>query len=846
VSGKTASNLSAERPFPGLRPFAFADHEFFFARQEQSFELYRRLDRSRFLAVIGSSGSGKSSLVRAGLQPLIAAESAETLGRVWKWIELRPGDAPLASLAAALVALAPAGTDPLADAGRRERSLFMLRQSRFGVAEILDMLGPVVGGELLLLVDQFEEVFRYAKVGAAHRSNGRAATAWREEATQFVQHLLQAARDAARPVHVLVTMRSDFVGDCARFHGLPEAVSASQFLVPSLTRDQREAVIRGPLDKAGATIEPALVERILNDAGDEPDELPVLQHCLSQLWEEARRQPSVAVVASSVGAAEAEAQGNRFEPGATDSGFRESDRLEQDRAMPPPHLTLAHYAALGGVAQALSRHADEIMGSLPSDARTVEQVFRALSEVDREGTITRRPLRLAQLLAETGADEDALRRVLDRFRGEDCSFLSPPPSLVSVLAPETLVDVGHEALLRRWDKISVPPKEDLEGNRHGGGWLWQEERDGNAYRSLLGLLEGGRTLPLDQVESRWVWWNDPPRTAAWAERYGGHIDRVRQLFADSRSALDVARERQAAAHHSELAQRVAETWRLVRPIVRVAAVLGTLLLIATAILFVGPRIDFIVGEQFWQVVSISVSIAWFALLAYIVVGARDVMFTVIGRLSGFEVLGLNVAVGGGAALDAAIAKARMRRRGRVEIPERDRQRALLRAERERSLLEGAEILWVDNRPSGKRNEARMLYSFGAMITFANTTDEALEALVAAREESHSFDLIVSNMSLPPEPAPEEHAAAELVSSDGGEAEVRLEILNMKPDRGLEAASLTMLQQLGSHKIRIPVVFYIDQFRAESGTPPGAFGVTDRPDELLQLVLDALAHTRIGK
>jgi hypothetical protein len=126
-------------------------------------------------------------------------------------------------------------------------------------------------------------------------------------------------------------------------------------------------------------------------------------------------------------------------------------------------------------------------------------------------------------------------------------------------------------------------------------------------------------------------------------------------------------------------------------------------------------------------------------------------------------------------------------------------------------------------------------------------DARFPALVAAREESHSFDLILSNMSFGSEPAPEEHAAAELVSSDGdADAEVRPEILNMKPHRGREATSLKMLQQLSSHKIRIPVVFYIDWFRTESGTPPGAFGVTDRPDELLQLVLDALAHTRIGK
>src|SRR4051812_47583426 len=89
------SRLSAYRPFPGLRPFAFADAKYFFGRKEESFELYRRLDRSRFIAVVGSSGDGKSSLVRAGLHPLIALENSEPTGRIWHWVEMHPGDAPI-------------------------------------------------------------------------------------------------------------------------------------------------------------------------------------------------------------------------------------------------------------------------------------------------------------------------------------------------------------------------------------------------------------------------------------------------------------------------------------------------------------------------------------------------------------------------------------------------------------------------------------------------------------------------------------------------------------------------------------------------------------------------------
>jgi hypothetical protein len=151
---------------------------------------------------------------------------------------------------------------------------------------------------------------------------------------------------------------------------LPEAVSASQFLVPSLTRDQREEVIRGPIEKAGAAIERTLVERLLNDARDELDQLPVLQHCLQQLWAEAWCS----------------------------------------RAGETPYLTLDHYHRIGGVKRSLSIHADKIMRELPGLEREIEQIFRALSEIDREGRATRRPLLFSQLSAETGVSEATLTR----------------------------------------------------------------------------------------------------------------------------------------------------------------------------------------------------------------------------------------------------------------------------------------------------------------------------------------------------------------------------------------------------------------------------------------------------
>ena len=511
--GVDDSALSAERPFPGLRPFFFDDREFFFGRERQTFALYRLVEHGRFIAVVGSSGSGKSSLVLAGLRQLLEEESADPGGPNWVCLDMRPGASPISKLAKALARLM-ANERPDEAARRRDRIEWRLRQSSFSFENALEEAGGLAGRTLLLVIDQFEELFRFGLAGLGSRRAAAEQASARDEATQFVQILLDADRRRLKDVRVLITMRSDFIGDCAYFHGLSEAVSATQYLVPNLTRGQLEEVITKPIEKAGGTIEPELVERLLNDCGDELDQLPVLQHCLMRLW----------------------------------------DRAGVACAAGPRRLTRRTYDDIGRMTDALSRHADEILAQCAGKELAVEQAFRALSELDREGRAIRRALRFDKLLAETGVPEADLRAVLDRFRASNCSFLLPSLSSSPRLAAEDRVDIGHEALLRRWKAIAGTSQTvEAKTDRAAPGWIDEEQIDGQRYRTLVSLLDGdpGEQVTLNDPERTKAWWDSMRRTAAWADRYGGRFEAVNKLIDDSIAAKRREKEAQERAKRTQ-------------------------------------------------------------------------------------------------------------------------------------------------------------------------------------------------------------------------------------------------------------------------------------------------------
>jgi len=527
VISETGLSLS---PYPGLRPFRRDEADVFFGREEQVDQLLGKLETCRFLAVVGVSGCGKSSLVRAGMLSALEGGFMASAGPRWHVVEMRPGGHPLANLSQALL------RGDVLDETWRDRpdaEAFVcaaLRRGPLGLVELIreslpfvvtgfsrsdagqrDSAKPAEAGHyernLLLLVDQFEEIFRFHTHGDAG------------EATAFVDLLLHSAKQAAVPIYVVLTMRSDFLGDCSIFADLPEAINDGQFLIPRLKREQCRAAVVGPAAAFGAAVQPELVNRVLNDIGSNPDQLPLMQHALMRVWNGAVGKVESAEL--------------RVESEETAGHVPSDSQLSTLNSQHSITLTLADYEAVGGLKNALSNHADELFAGLSNDDRRIAEVlFRSLSERGADGRDIRRPVPLHAVAEVAQVPEETIVRIVDVFREPTCSFLTPPAP--APLQSDTVLDISHESLIRQWHRMA--------------GWVQAEADSAAIYRRLSEtalLWKQNRAALWDtpDLENALAWRERERPNAIWAQRYGGSFDES-MAFLDASVAAHDRRERE--------------------------------------------------------------------------------------------------------------------------------------------------------------------------------------------------------------------------------------------------------------------------------------------------------------
>jgi hypothetical protein len=291
-------------------------------------------------------------------------------------------------------------------------------------------------------------------------------------------------------------MRSDFIGDCMEYPGLPEAINAGQYLVPRMARDELRLAITGPVAVGGGQIATRLVLRLLNDVGDDQDQLPVLQHALMRTWE----------------------------------------KWEENSVVGRP-VDLEDYEAAGAMRNALNLHAEQAYDECAARGleKITEHLFKAITDTFSDPRGTRRPTSVANLMAITGASETQLAEVIDIFRKPGRSFLMPPAA--GWLTPSTIIDISHESLMRCWTRLMA--------------WAEEENRSAMMYarvsQAARWFEESSAGLWRDpELETGLRWRQQAQPTEAWARRYDENFERTMRfldLSAAERDGVRAAEER---------------------------------------------------------------------------------------------------------------------------------------------------------------------------------------------------------------------------------------------------------------------------------------------------------------
>ncbi len=443
-------------PYVGLRPFRAEEAPFFFGREGIVRQLLTRLgnwfgtrDERRFLAVLGPSGSGKSSVIAARLIPVLQRGGLPESDR-WLYVSCKPGPNPWESLQVALGSHPEICPHLQAIGAQIDRSRD--ESARLHLAGRYALNRPDDPRRLVLFVDQFEEVFTYARRDRGQSPRDAAVVdGLGPERRLFIENLLHAISEEQGRVIVILALRADFYGHCAVLPALRTAVSDNQVLLGPMCRDELRDAIVCPAQRCGLEVEPALVERLLDDMERQPGALPFLQHTLGQLWK-----------------------------------AREGRRL-----------TAATYGRMGSLEGAVDRYAEDYFRSLkPDQQRLLRQVLLDLVQLGEGAADTKRRRALRDL---PGGKTEDLHLFIKDLADRNLVTTSQPlgAALTDKTAGDVQVELSHEALLRGWKSFQhwIDTSRDqlrLRDRIEEAARAWKEHPKDKSYLWRGGQLAGAQ------------------------------------------------------------------------------------------------------------------------------------------------------------------------------------------------------------------------------------------------------------------------------------------------------------------------------------------------------------------
>ena len=480
-------------PYRGLEPFREEDAAFFCGRDEAIRDLVARAAEHPFVAVVGPSGSGKSSLVFAGLIPALRKQGRSTM---WDVVALRPGKSPLTALAEAF-GVAPNGTGPAAiDTWLEGEAAAYRHGDADKLGRIVDRrldCAPEKPDRLLIYVDQWEELYAMAPP-----PEDKERVTHYEDVEKFIELLVAAASGAGSRANIVMTVRADFYNPLIRNPRLASLLPKQQVNIPPMSREDLRSAIETPAKMAGLSFAPPkLVDRILEDVGLEEGRLPLLQFALKEIW-----------------------------------GRQQGERL-----------TAEAYTEVGGVAGAIEKTAQDAYERLtPSQRDATRRLFLRLVTPGEGQADTR--------ARSVIPDDPEQRGVVSLFANPKTRLLVTGYEILQgptqpESGPRSTVEVAHEALIQRWPTLRAWVRANRDSLRARAAILrakaeWEEQGQNEKFLLDPGLqLERGRALL-----------SSPGDVAV--DDIRGYVDRSiekdqRRLDAERERAIEIERRAKEAA-----------------------------------------------------------------------------------------------------------------------------------------------------------------------------------------------------------------------------------------------------------------------------------------------------------
>ena len=436
-----ADPAPGDPPYKGLQFYNETDAPYFFGRKQLTEAIHDLVSNgSRFVSIIGASGSGKSSVVRAGLIPTLRENKKRNNGNspkdAWKIFLLTPTAHPIESLAAALGNETGRAIDDLSRKQSLQRALEQILADDKVQKSSLD--------QVLIVIDQFEELFTLCQDEL--------------ERNKFIDNLIYASRSNNKtPIHIVITLRADFYAHCGQYPELRQAITSNQIYIGPLSAEEIRQVIEGPARQGGWEFRPGLVDLILRDVSKEPGALPLLSHALLETW------------------------------------HRRNGRT----------MTLDGYAASGGVRGGIARTAESVFNLqfAPLQQQIAKNIFLRLTNLGDETEDTRRRARQEELVpAESEQDQESVREVLQMLANarlitldEDSVEIAHEALITEWPTLQNWLNENRESIklhrhlteaAQAWDEVDRNPSELYRGARLSQALEWA----GN-HQSQLSVLE---------------------------------------------------------------------------------------------------------------------------------------------------------------------------------------------------------------------------------------------------------------------------------------------------------------------------------------------------------------------